>query len=427
MAGPSDADMESEPFDRVTPLGSGKAAGPAAAPGAGPGGKAPRLPVPTRGSSPPLERPKLRRQGTTRLQLVREMSSLSPGATTLSFASMSPVADKSFRCEVWLFLSGSARGGAYIWAKRYQVLTAALIVMNVIADIFDSIDDLNFSIERSPSCRFLECFTFAVFILEYLLRLWSCVEDKHYKGAPVLGRLRFATTVMSVLDVCVLAVFYMDIMCMSDEARGLQVIRVLRMLTLLKMERHTSSFATICRVLAKKSHELSATLFMAMVLLVMASTSMYYLENPLQPDKFASIPDTMWWAVAAMTTVGYGDLVPVTTAGKLLASAVAFLGIGLFALPSGIVGSGFMEVLDKTRQAENDELANMIDEDGESIRGLQGDVASLRILIEGLCRSVQSTQAQVQAVHRNQEALLELLLHHRNSEKRASSAVPPAG
>merc|ERR1719373_1159052 len=117
----------------------------------------------------------------------------------------------------------------------------------------------------------------------------------------------------------------------SDQYRGLQAIRVLRLLALLKMERQTSSFATILAVLSKKKHELSATLFMAMVLLVMASTAMYYVENPTQPEKFSSIPATMWWAVAAMTTVGYGDICPMTTEGKLLGAFVAIIGVGLFA------------------------------------------------------------------------------------------------
>merc|ERR1712136_440507 len=128
-------------------------------------------------------------------------------------------------------------------------------------------------------------------------------------------------------------------------------------------------------VLKMKKAELCATLFLAAVLLLMASCAMYYIENPSQPASFSSIPATMWWTVTALTTVGYGDIYPRTACGKILGSCVAFFGIGLFALPAGIISSGFVEVIEEKHQAECDELADMIGEDGTYLQELRDEVS----------------------------------------------------
>mmetsp|Transcript_38357 Transcript_38357/g.115934 ORF Transcript_38357/g.115934 Transcript_38357/m.115934 type:complete len:203 (+) Transcript_38357:3-611(+) len=190
------------------------------------------------------------------------------------------------------------------------------------------------------------------------------------------------------------------------------------------MERQTRSFATIFSVLAKKRYELYATLFMAAVLLVMASTAMYYIENAAQPHVFASIPQTMWWSVTAMTTVGYGDILPVTVPGKVLGSCVAFLGVGLFALPSGIISSGFVEVLEEERQAESEEIADMLDEDQACLEQLHGDVASLRAAVEALQSGLEQEQDANRAILRDQRQIL--LRIRQPSPETVPRILPPA-
>merc|ERR1712046_204361 len=113
-----------------------------------------------------------------------------------------------------------------------------------------------------------------------------------------------------------------------------------------------------------------------------------------QPDEFASIPSTMWWSVTAMTTVGYGDIYPVTVPGKILGSVVAFLGVGLFALPSGIVSSGFVEVLEEQRHAEAEEIAEMIDEDQHHVDLVREGVERLHEAVEAMQKSMQLEQEE---------------------------------
>jgi len=224
--------------------------------------------------------------------------------------------------------------------------------------------------------------------------------------------MTFALQAMPLLDFLVVVVFYVDLLLSSDSTRGFQawrLIRALRLLALMKMERQTGAFQVIRSVLVLKRYELIATLFMAAVLLLTASTSMYYIEGASQPHKFASIPATMWWSVTAMTTVGYGDIYPVTIPGKCFGSMVAFLGVGLFALPSGIISAGFVEVLGEKRQAETDELADLLDEETDKVERIGKDVEALREAVEVLRKGVESDRALWLEMRRDQKQILALL------------------
>lgn len=209
----------------------------------------------------------------------------------------------------------------------------------------------------------------------------------------------FSLSVLQALDFVVLVVFYIDVF-ISHNVRGMspfRFMRVLRVLAVVKMERQIQSFGMIHEVLKLKQAELCAALFIAAVLLLIASCAMYYIENPSQPHSFSSIPATMWWTVTALTTVGYGDIYPTTTCGKVLGSCVAFFGIGLFALPAGIISSGFVEVVEGNRQVECDELADMIEEDTTHVQELRIEVRRLNeklIEMQSLLREEKTSNVQ---------------------------------
>jgi len=127
----------------------------------------------------------------------------------------------------------------------------------------------------------------------------------------------------------------------------------MRIFRLFKLGRYSSAMKTMARVLRNKKEELGITIFIVLLLLIIASSLMYFVENPVQPEVFSSIPAAMWWGVETLTTVGYGDVIPQTALGKALGMVIAILGIGMFALPAGILGSGFFEeVQSKRRESE---------------------------------------------------------------------------
>jgi voltage-gated potassium channel len=146
---------------------------------------------------------------------------------------------------------------------------------------------------------------------------------------------------MALIDLVAILPFYLPFARM--DLRSMRVVRVMRIFRLAKLGRYSESLQTLQRVFKAKKEQLADTVFILLVLLVMASSLMYFAENHVQPDKFSSIPAAMWWAVSTLTTVGYGDVYPFTTAGKIIASVIAVLGIGMFALPTGILGAGFVE------------------------------------------------------------------------------------
>lgn len=134
------------------------------------------------------------------------------------------------------------------------------------------------------------------------------------------------------------------------DLRFLRVVRMMRVFRLAKVGRYSESIRMLKTVAAARKEQLLCTLVLLVVLLVMAASMMYFAENPAQPETFSSIPAAMWWAVATLTTVGYGDVYPVTVLGKVMASVIAVLGVGMFALPTGILGAGFVEKLDRRRK-----------------------------------------------------------------------------
>ncbi|HEX8394808.1 MAG TPA: ion transporter [Longimicrobium sp.] len=222
----------------------------------------------------------------------------------------------------------------------------ALIAANVLAVVLHSVPELEARFGREFHA--FEVFSVAVFAAEYLARLWSCVEDPHYRGA-LRGRLRFALRPLVLIDL--LAVLPFLVMVAPVDLRVLRAARLFRLVRLLKMGRYITALALFRTVLRQKREELVLSVAFMAVLLVVSSSIMYFVENGTQPDKFSSIPESMWWAVATLTTVGYGDVTPVTPLGRIAAGLISIVGIGRFALPTAVLGAGFVEAVQARREA----------------------------------------------------------------------------
>ena len=176
---------------------------------------------------------------------------------------------------------------------------------------------------------------------------WTCTADPRYSH-PISGRLRFAGSWHAVVDLLAILPFYLP-MFLPIDLRVLRALRFFRLLRFLKLTRYSESMRIFGKVLRGERTELMIALFVAGVLLVLGSSFLYIVEHEAQPDAFSSIPAAMWWGVATLTTVGYGDVYPVTPLGRLLGAIVAIMGIGMFALPAGILASGFAREMGKRR------------------------------------------------------------------------------
>lgn len=230
--------------------------------------------------------------------------------------------------------------------KIIAVFLIILILLNVATVVMETVDELNQL--YGSIFRAIEIVSVTIFTVEYLLRLCVAPLDKRY-AKPLTGRLRYALSPMALIDLLAVLPAFLPLIFPLD-LRIIRFLRIFRLFRLFKMSRYVESLDTLDDVVRAKKEELFVILVMIGMLLLFASSLMYVVETEAQPDKFPDIPSAMWWGVATLTTVGYGDVFPITPLGKLLGAFIAFLGIGIFALPTGILASGFAEEIQKKRK-----------------------------------------------------------------------------
>ena len=244
---------------------------------------------------------------------------------------------------IYEILELSDRTNFYSLADDFII--TSLILLNITAFIAST--SPSFFIAYKPLIESIEIISSGIFTIEYVLRIWVCTVDRQYNN-PILGRIKYALTPLSIIDLISILPFYL--LLLFPNLGFVNLISLLRLFRLLKLSRHSDSLRTLGAVLYAKKEELIATAFAVFILLIFASSIMYFVESEAHPKAFGSIPDAMWWGVVTLTTVGYGDIYPITPLGRFLGAILAFLGIGIFALPAGIISSGFSEEIQRKKQ-----------------------------------------------------------------------------
>jgi voltage-gated potassium channel len=231
-------------------------------------------------------------------------------------------------------------------SRAFSLFIVTLISLNVLCIVLESIPELDL-LYRTQFFA-IEIVSTVIFALEYSLRLWSCIESETEKKAPLKSRIKYALSPLAIVD---LLAFLPSILQVIFPGIDLRFLRVLRLLRVFKLTRYFTSFELLLNVLHEERKNLAGIFFLLLVILTLAASALYLVERDMQPDKFGSIPQAMWWAIAALTTVGYGDVYPLSPAGKVLGSLVTIVGIGMVALPSGILASAFSEQMRRKRES----------------------------------------------------------------------------
>ncbi|MBF0249792.1 MAG: ion transporter [Alphaproteobacteria bacterium] len=237
---------------------------------------------------------------------------------------------------------------------RVDLALIVLISLNVIAVVLQSVQTIY---AAAPGLfHGFEVFSVIVFTGEYLARTWSSVDNpwKSGRDRPVLARIRYMLTKMAIIDLIAIAPFYLGMFMSAD----LRILRALRLLRIFKLTRYSSAMTLLLQVVREEARTIGAALFVAMLLVFVASTLAFIVEHEAQPKVFSSIPMAMYWAVVTMTTVGYGDMVPVTAAGKVLGGIIGIIGLGMVALPAGILASGFNNALHRRRAMLHEKIVD---------------------------------------------------------------------
>lgn len=249
----------------------------------------------------------------------------------------------TFRRRVFVTLDPSERGG--VAEQIFEFFLVIIIILNIVTITIDSVGDIDH--EFGTHFRRFENFSIIFFTLEYVARIYSIVEKPKYQH-PIKGRLRFAATPLAIIDLLSFVPFYLAFL--PVDLRVLRIFRLMALFRMFKIARYLHALDIFRRVLVERKEQLVLSFLFILFVLVIISFAMFYAEHDAQPDKFSSIPSAMWWGIATLTTVGYGDIVPITALGKFLGGIFAIAGVALLALPAGVLSSGFFELLHNDRK-----------------------------------------------------------------------------
>ncbi len=281
-----------------------------------------------------------------------DFRSTSPNTQTTRCAPLGYCAEKPRKRELQLAMyqalkerihsSIESRTSSSPTSRAINGFLICLIVCNILALVLETEPTIGKHYKNVFDS--FEIVSVLIFSTEFLVRLWVCTVEGRYRH-PILGRIKYILTPLALVDLLAILPFYLPIL--FPDLRFLRSFRILRLLRAFRLGRYQAVLGTFGRVLSAKREHLVITMFVLALLLVCVSSLMYFVERDVQPKAFSSIPAAMWWGVVTLTTIGYGDVYPVTPVGKVLGAISAILGIGMFSLPAGILASGFTEDIEE--------------------------------------------------------------------------------
>ena len=260
---------------------------------------------------------------------------------------------RTFRQRVHALVFPSAYGGDL--HHLYDSFIVVWVVISVLAVILESVHSVHYMLNME--FLILDAIAVSIFTLEYTLRLYCCVEEPGYKKA-VAGRLKLAKSTSSIIDLLAIAPFFLEVFL--HHLIDLRFMRVFRLLRLLKLTRYTGATQSLMKVIAREWPVMAASAFIMLLLVVMTASLGYLFEHEAQPEKFENIPQSIYWAVITLASVGYGDISPVTPAGRAMTIVLALIGIGIFAIPAALLSSAFSDQLKSDREALVNKLFEML-------------------------------------------------------------------
>lgn len=245
-------------------------------------------------------------------------------------------------------------------SRTVDYFLIALISGSVIAVILESIASVE--ARYSEALALFEVITVAVFSVEYLLRVWSSVEyESDSNKTPFQARLRYMISFQAIIDIIAILPFYI-MMLGSFGSIDMRFLRAVRLLRVLKLTRYSAAMNMVFITFRENGRALAAAFLILLTVMLLAASGMYYFERESQPEDFGSIPAAMWWAFSTLTTVGYGDVTPITDGGKIFGAMITVVGIGMVALPTSILASGYTQQLRINTSRYQDKAAEALDD-----------------------------------------------------------------
>jgi voltage-gated potassium channel Kch/DNA-binding transcriptional MerR regulator len=299
---------------------------------------------------------------------------------------------RTFRQKIHAIVFTSSHGGKM--HDLFQGFIGIWVLISVLAVVMESVQSVSYIL--NVEFVILDAVAVAIFTMEYCLRIYSCVEEPGFKGA-VSGRLKQAKTTSTMIDLLAILPFFLEVLL--HDVLDLRFLRVFRLARLLKLTRGSDATATLGRVVSREWPVIAAAGFIMLLLVVLTASLGYLFEHEAQPDKFDNIPNSIYWAVITLASVGYGDISPVTPMGRIMTMVLALIGIGIFAIPAALLSSAFSDELVKERAALKIKLHDILADgniDVEEMAYIRAESKRLHLTaaeIKQLLRQVQEENA----------------------------------
>jgi voltage-gated potassium channel len=260
---------------------------------------------------------------------------------------------RTFRQKVYSLLNPTPTSGTL-----HHIIDDVIVIsvlLSVVSIILETVPWIHGPFQKTFYA--IEIFTVVIFSAEYIGRVYSCCEESKYQD-PIFGRLKYIFTIGALIDLVAVVPFFVGLA--FHETFDLRFLRVFRLSRLLKLTRYTGTLNTMYKAIYRERRVLFAAAFMMTLLVILTASLGYEFEHAAQPDKFDTIPDAMYWAVITLASVGYGDLIPVTPLGRAMTVVISLIGIGIFAIPAGLMASAFTDQLRIDREVFENEFRDAI-------------------------------------------------------------------
>lgn len=298
---------------------------------------------------------------------------------------------KSFRYKVYALVNETPTSGEL--HHIFDLFIVVWVIISVLAVILESVQSINYYLHSE--FIILDAIAVGIFSTEYLMRIYSAPEDPAYK-TWFMGRLKNAAKPTSIIDLLSVLPFYLE--SFLHHLFDLRFLRVFRLMRLLKLARYSGATESLFIVIRREWPVMKASIFIMLLLVMLAACLGYLFEHEAQPDKFENIPQAIYWSVITLASVGYGDITPITPVGRAITIILALLGIGIFAIPAAILSSALSDQLRIDRESMMDDLYKML-EDGviseEEQELIEAEAKRLHLSQDELNRLLEKAKVQM--------------------------------
>jgi voltage-gated potassium channel Kch len=305
--------------------------------------------------------------------------------------------ERTFRQKIHALVFESPYGGKL--KDFFDLFIGVWVLISVLAVVLETVASVSYLI--NIEFVILDTIAVAIFTIEYMMRIYSAVEEPGHRN-PLTGRVKQFTNPSTFIDFLAILPFFLEVLL--HHVLDLRFLRVFRLARLLKLTRGSDATATLFKVIKREWPVMSAAAFIMILLIVLTASLGYLFEHAAQPEKFENIPTAIYWAVITLASVGYGDISPVTPIGRAMTVVMALLGIGIFAIPAGLLASAFSDQLHKERDALKASILKMLGDgelDEEEMALLRSEAKRLHLTVEEMNSILEVLQLELESARKS--------------------------